>query len=326
MTTIQQPHETQLSQVLFHAQAQKFSTLSILPSNVSAMDAALEFVRGYSPFTVLIGPSGWGKTHMLQSVAERLTTKSSRVTALSAIEWLSTGVTSDAAGPLLLDDVLDISIRPRLRVQLRFALERRLKSGRRTMLCLTASKRTRQINQTLPSAQCWNFGCITVPQPQERKLFVDQAAAREGLSLSSALVHVLASQTKWTGATVVGALNRLRLMGSMWNDVSGTLKACAIMEPFFADSGSWDFPRHIVQTARMFPSEKYSVKKDDLLAFTMLKEAGLSEELTARTLKVGPGEAYRRAQAFEKAYRNDDSAALAVRQFVETIISGLVKD
>lgn len=319
------PQTLRLSKVLFEPASRKFASFSVVPSNVSAVETSLQFATGLTTFAVILGPSGWGKTHLLESVAERLKSRGGPVQMLGANEWLASG-RLDHNGPLLLDDVLEVSKRPRLRVQLRIALERRFRSGRPTLLCMSANKRTRQLSQMLPSSSAWQIGVIGDPAAEERILIVNDLAKSQGLSLSVALTRVIAYEMRGSGSTVQGALKRLRLMGALWNDVNGTLKAFGILDPCFCDNGNWDFARHIVQTARNFPFDKYSVDREELLAFTMLKEASLGEEHAARAMRMHPGETYQLSQAFERTYRDSDLAALAARQFAETIINGLVKD
>lgn len=304
-----------------------FGSLAVLPSNVGAVESALHFASGLNAFTVIVGPSGWGKTHILECVSERLSQRFKPTPlVMSATEWLSNAHASDPMLPLLLDDVQELTTRPRSRIQLRLALERRIRAGRPTMLAFTAPKRTRHLNGTLPSAKDWMIGTVAEPAPSERMLIIAQLAEAQGLSLSTSLTRVIAHKMRGNGRTLVGALRRLRLHGPIWNDVSGTLKACGLLEPFFADSGSWDLRGHILTVAKSFNATQFGVPISELVAYTMLREAALCEVDVARSLKIEPGEAYARSARFEKQYKTSESALLAVRNFAESVVEGLVSD
>jgi hypothetical protein len=194
------------------------------------------------------------------------------------------------------------------------------------MLAFTAAKRTRHLSAILPSAKDWMVGTISEPAPSERMLIIAQLAESQGLSLSTSLTKVIAQKMRGNGRTLVGALRRLRLHGPLWNDVSGTLKACGLLEPFFADSGSWDLRGHILAVSKTFNAEQFGVPISDLVAYTMLREAALCEVDVARSLKIEPGEAYARSARFEKQYKTSEPALLAVRNFSESVVEGLVTD
>jgi hypothetical protein len=324
LTAVQQPT---LSEVLFRGPTRTFGSLAVLPSNVGSVEAALHFAIGLNAFSVIVGPSGWGKTHILECVSEKLSQRFKPTPlVMSATEWLSGSHPADPTQPLLLDDVQELTTRPRSRIQLRLALERRVRSGRPTMLAFTAAKRTRHLSAILPSAKDWMVGTISEPAPSERMLIIAQLAESQGLSLSTSLTKVIAQKMRGNGRTLVGALRRLRLHGPLWNDVSGTLKACGLLEPFFADSGSWDLRGHILTTSKSFITEPYGVSISELVAYTMLREAALCEVDVARSLKIEPGEAYAQCARFEKKYKTSEPALLAVRNFTESVVEGLVTD
>lgn len=316
-----------LSQAAHEGSPRSFGSLAVLPSNVGAVETALHFASGLNTFSVIVGPSGWGKTHVLECASEKLSQRWKPVPlVMSATEWLSGSNSGDSTLPLLLDDVQELTSRPRSRIQLRLALERRVRSGRPTMLAFTAAKKTRHLSAILPCARDWMIGTISVPAPSERMLIIAQLAEVHGLSLSSSLTRVIAYKMRGNGRTLVGALRRLRLHGPLWNDVSGTLRACGLLEPFFADSGTWDLRGHILSVARNFDASRFGVPIADLVAFTMLREAALCEADVARSLSIEPGEAYARCARFERQYKTSENALFAVRSFAESVVEGLVPE
>lgn len=287
----------------------------------------MHFAIGLNAFSVIVGPSGWGKTHIMECVSEKLSQRCHPAPlVMSATEWLSGTHASDPALPLLLDDVQELTTRPRSRIQLRVALERRIRGGRPTMLAFTAPKRTRHLSAVLPSAKDWMVGTISEPAPSERMLIIAQLAEAHGLNLSTSLTRVIANKMRGNGRTLMGALRRLRLHGPHWNDIGSTLKACGLLEPFFADSGSWDLRGHIMAVAKSFDFSGFEFQVSDLVAYTMLRSAALCEVDVARSLRIEPGEAYARCARFEKRYKASPDAVLAVRNFAESVVEGLVSD
>lgn len=284
----------------------------------------MHFANGVHTFAVIVGPSGWGKSHILECVSDRLAQRclpAPRV--VSAAEWLD-DLRMDGPHPLLLDDLQEITERPRSRIQFRIALERRVRTGRPTMLAYDGVKRTRHLNSILPRAKEWAIGLIDEPAPSERALVIAQLAEVEGLSLSPALTHVVARHMRGDGRTLAGAMHRLRAAGPLWNDVGGTLKACGLLEPFFADSGDWDLRGHILGVAQHFDPGPIPIA--DLIAYTMLRLAEIGEIDVARVMGIEPGEAYSRCARFERLYKTSEEAMAIVQKFLETIVGGLLTE
>ncbi len=316
-----------LSGVLFKGSSRTFGSLAVLPSNVGAVEAALHFAMGLNNFTVILGPSGWGKSHILDGVYEKLAERNRNTpTVVSATDWLAATANTDPTLPLLLDDVQEIASRPRARIQLRLALERRVRSGRPTIMTFAAAKKSRNLSAILPSVKDWSIGVISEPAPTERMLVIAELAQTQGLSLSTALTKVIANKMRGNGRTLVGALRRLRLNGPLWLDVNGTLKAFGVLEPFFADSGSWDLRGHILSVAKTFPAHEFGLTREELATYAMLRQACLCELDVARIMRVEPGEAYLSCTRFEKRCAESESAVLGVRNFAESVVEGLLSD
>ena len=58
-----------LSDVLFPNVARNFSTIAGVPSNIQAVETGLMFANANTNFVALVGPSGWGKTHLMEAIA-----------------------------------------------------------------------------------------------------------------------------------------------------------------------------------------------------------------------------------------------------------------
>jgi hypothetical protein len=316
-----------LSEVLFERKEHSFASLAALPSNVEAIEAALLFSAGMNRLVTVVGPSGWGKTHLMRAVAYRLSLDGAPyVEPSSALEYLASPHRFDSTAPLILDDVQDTLGKARQRLALRFALERRIRAGRPTILSFTSPKATRQIRSFLPSARDWRVATMGAPVAAERVLLLNQMAAAENLALSPRLVKILADQMHGNGRTLSGALKRLRLTGSTWLDTGGTLRALGLLEPFFADNSGWDLKMRILRIAEASRAQFGKVNPLDLAIYTMIREAGLAESDVARATEATNGEVYQRTVRFQKQMETCDVSRANVRQFVELVVGSLAKD
>jgi hypothetical protein len=315
-----------LSEVLFEQREHSFASLAALPSNVEAIEAAHRFSMGKTPFLAIVGPSGWGKTHLLQAVARRLSLECDATPdCLSVHDYLAGSAKPDASH-LLLDDVQDLLARPRQRIELRLALERRVKAGRPALLAFSVAKANRQIKAFLPSSRDWTFATMGEAHPAERALVLNQMAVGEGLTLSPRLVRILANQMPGSARTLAGALKRLRLAGAHWLDAEDTLRALGVLDLCFTDNGDWDLKIKILKTADLHRTQFARVAPLDLALFVMLHKANLGEADVARSLGITPATAFHRAARFQEQAGSCDVTVGYVRQFIELVVGSLERD
>lgn len=315
-----------LSEVLFERPERSFGTLAALPSNVEAIESAIRFSAGLSTFVVLAGPSGWGKSHLLNATTQRLRTEFGRECDVVPVIRHLSKMPSDCPQVLVLDECQEVFGKPRLRALLRCDLERRVRAGKPTLLSFTVPKIGRPIKSLLPSSREWSLAEMGTPAPAERVPLIHQLAAREGLTLSANLVKIIAHQMHGNGRTLAGALKRLRLSQATWLDSRATLRACGLLEPFFADSSAWDLRMRIHRSAEISRAQFGRVLWTDLAIYTMLREATLAEASVARFMGIEPAEAYLRAARFAKEVAEDPAIANCVHQFVEHVVHQLAND
>lgn len=314
------------TEALFDRPSRTFASLAALPSNVEAIEAALRFSAGMEPFVALVGPSGWGKSHLLGAAALRMAKSVPPVRLASVTDHLQSGEPVDVPGVLLLDDCQDVLGKPRMRLMLRLLLERRVRTGRATMLAFTLPKPTRSLSNLLPSERSWITTPLEAPTASERALLIEQMAVAEGLSLSGRLTQIVAAQMHGNGRTLSGALKRLRLAGTSWLDASATLRACGILDPFFSDNPDWDLKLKISRLAEQNRARFGRVLPNDLAIYTMLREASLAEAEVAQALGIEPSAAYLRASRFAKDVGSNPLAASYVERFVEIVVESLASE
>ncbi len=313
-----------LSDVLFDKVEKRFGTMAGLPSNIEALDAGLQFAVGINPFVAIFGPSGWGKTHLLESVASHMNREfGTRAQIISAFDWIEGRHTADPQTPLLLDDAHEALARTRSRIQLRLGLERRVRIGRPTLLVATGERMTRQIQSFLPSRREWKLNEIGQPSAAERKVIIEKMARAENLKVASALATLLASRMRGNGNTIHGALNTLKLDGSQWIMPSEILRACGLLDRFFADNSAWDLKERIRTAAEKTALQYRDVDPIKLSCYAMIQIAQLSEIDVARFSGLEPARARARSLEFKKALLNLDSMESALNHFLYTTVESL---
>jgi hypothetical protein len=295
-------------------------SLVTLPSNVGAIETGQLFSTGVIPFAAFVGPSGWGKTHLLVELASSL---GSTVRPLALQVFLRQPHRYESSRTLILDDVQEAIGKTRCRQELGMHLERRIRAGRRTALAFTAAGPSRTIRALLPQVREWSVCSMSAPSKDERVFLVGQLAAQHKLCLSSELARVMGAKMGGNGRTLIGALQCLHLIGNSWSTPEQTLRACGILDPFFADNGDWDLKIKIRRLATSRSGVIPGVDPLDLALHTALCVAGLGEADTARSASVEPAEAYARVSRLQRKMREDPSVLAACKAFVGNVVESL---
>jgi chromosomal replication initiation ATPase DnaA len=316
-----------LSQILFEKRPASFASLATFAGNVDAVEASLLFATGFAKFVALYGSSGWGKTHLLCAVEGRLRLDGiGCIPPVAAEKFLEEPARYNDPNPLLLDDCQEVFGKTKPKAMFRIALESRLRGEHPTMLCFTASRLSRPMRLALPQTREWSLCQVGAPEPPERVHLINQMAEEDGLALAPSLVRVIAKDIQGNGRTLAGALKRLRLSSANWTDSESVLRACGLLEPFFADNSSWDLKHRILRAAEAFKGSLHGIVWQDLSVYIMLRVAQLAEADVARAMDLEPAAAYLAASRFERHIKQNPRSAAAVRQFIETLVNQFVVD
>lgn len=316
-----------LSDALFRTRREGFHTMAALTSNIRAIETGLLFAGGMRTFAAIVGPSGWGKSHIIEAVANSLWRESGiAVTVQSALEWAQAPMRTETSSPVILDNVQDVLSRQRIRGLMRMKLDRRVRWGRPTLLAFTSTRVTHTIKSLLPRTRDWEISLIQEPTPEERAAVVREIAAALGVHLSPTMVRVLARYIEGNGRSVLGAMQRLKLVRSTWQTNCDVLSALGILLPYLSESSGFDLRDHIheavMRTCRSNPELAALASPEDLSLHLMMNAVGLSEIDVAGYYRLSPGEAYARALATKhqlaESPRKDPSDA-----FVQAIVRGL---
>jgi chromosomal replication initiation ATPase DnaA len=289
-----------------------FHDFTALPSNIDAIEASMRFADGTHPFVALCGPSGWGKSHLLVSVAEHLNHESSgSAEFVPAVQWARSTLRPEAVEYLVLDDVQDVFTHPRAKHVLRQALGLRVRMKRRTLLAWTTPEPTGRVKSMLPVGRQWTTAEIGEPSIDERELVVRQMASIGGVRLSMPVARLIARHLHGNARSILGAIQRLRIVKRDWNTPSDIIPACGVLGPYLLGHEGWD-PRDHVQEAvnRAFTETSTGLRATDISCYLMLHEMGLCEGEVASFLKVSPSTAYVRCRLVRSLIEDERAASL----------------
>ncbi len=272
-----------------------FASYAAVASNIGAIEASLRFAQSTTPFLAIVGAPGWGKTHMVEAVAAYMRRQgigANRPT--SALQYASNPERIDESLPLLLDDVQDVWSNMRTKQELRRLLEQRVRAKRCTMVTISDSVSRSEAQRFLPSSQEWGFQAITQPSRAEKEHIVRQIADSEGVALSRPIVHLVSRHLFGNGRSIQGAVHTLKLVRPAWSRRDDVCEACGVLMPYIHGEDGWD-PRDVVLevVTRAFESSPVDgVVPEQVCAYMLISEMGLSEYDTATFLGVSPTKAY----------------------------------
>lgn len=276
-----------------------FNTLTMTGSNIRAVEAALNFARGAERLVCLIGPSGWGKTHLLRATADLMAREFDREwTYCGALEWLEEDRRPETPAPLILDDAQLPTMDFRNRHRWFLRLNRRVTLGRPTLIGATSSSAKRWTRTYLPRAREWTIAAIREPDVEERRLIVGRMAESFGLRLSLEAVNLIALHLVGNGNSIRGFFTRLSCESVDWEKRTNVLRLCGLLSPYALGYEGWD-PRD-----RIFDAVKVLARHrgDDeavthqMACFLMLEIAKMSEGEVAAFFQSSPGHVYDQAE------------------------------
>lgn len=287
----------------------------MLPFNGDAMEASRRFCEGQVDQVAIFGPSGWGKTQILESTAQAMGggDNGQRVRLSSALAFTQAKDQPESVAVLILDDLQDVKRKPRARHELRHRLERRLRAHRPTLVSATVGS-AREALGMLPVAHAWNLASVRVPSMPERATIVQQIAEQVGVDLHPAIPRLMAMHLHGNGNSIRGALQRLRLVMPVWQTERDVCQACGVLMPYLIGRNGWD-PRDEVHDAvqRMvkgWRTETPASWTGEISAYCMATLVGLSEYDIADFHHIAPSTAYRRTVTVRKRRLDPDFSLL----------------
>lgn len=270
------------------------TSFAALPHNFEAFEAATQFARGRLDYVALVGPSGWGKTSLLQVAAETADKAGvEHAIIVNALDFLKRQDLHETPRSVLIDQVHDVRRRPRERQRMRVLVERRLAHRRPTMLCFDGDNCGRLLREMASLSHSCRLVRISEPAAHERELIVMHLARKLNLSLHRTIAHVIGRHLHGNARSIVGALKNLCVYKAQWRDDEDVTKACGILSPFLRGEDGWDL-RDVACDAVIDLIGTNDKAEDFQRWFCWLtrRDVGLPEWQVAAFLKVEPTEVY----------------------------------
>lgn len=272
------------------------------------------FAEGVEKFVCLCGPTGWGKSLLINQLVEESTDRTIKLVA--AKEWLEAPESRDHSTPIIVDDVSDIARTPRDRYRFRAKLQRRMRYSSPTMIVAGSQE---LIADLLPASSFWHMGTMNEPTASEKVQIVGHLAQKCGLTLSYELMNLIARHTHGNGRSLVGALQRMGLVKRDWLDPADVCRACGVLMPYMLGSDGWD-PRDCIYEAiqAALPRESLTIHRN-VAAYLMLNLCQLQESDVACFLHITPTSAYLKAKSIESSLSCPERANLVERAHAEIL-------
>lgn len=308
-----------LSDVLLE-DSSRWSGFAALPSNFAAFEAAMRVAHGLSSYAVIVGPSGWGKTHLLQVAAEAASQAGAECIIHSPSSYLALADSGNASQPILVDGVQDVLRHPRLKHRFMVKLRERTRHRRPILLALESEPQSKLLAELAMLRVKSSVFPITVPTSSERELIVIKVALSMGLQLHRTLARLIARHVDGNGRSILGALNRLALYGNDWSCESKLPRALGITLPFLRGRDGWDL-RDSVQEA-VCAALNNSCDQERLqcwLCWSLRDLLKLPEDQVAAFMNMTPGEVHRFTQR-AKGWK-DELTKETIRRVLLTVLS-----
>lgn len=291
--------ENRLSTVLCASTTMAVTQFTALPSNSRAIKLADHFVREIHPFAAVVGPSGWGKSELLQSVSCSLSELLGvDVPVISALAWAKSKEKARSGEFLLLDDLQDVFRHPRIKHQLKLKLRQRARFKRPTFVTMVGQSHELITQGIFSCPQSWRIESIHEPTCPEREFIVKQIAEAEKIRLSPQLTHLLAAHMNGNGRSIRGALLRLRLVKTDWTSLNDLGTASGILMPYLIGENGWDIRDIVRDSVSLVCSQSGSgqLTETEICAYILRNDIQLREDEVATFLRVTPGQVYRQVQ------------------------------
>ncbi|MBX3096564.1 MAG: hypothetical protein KF812_06860 [Fimbriimonadaceae bacterium] len=296
-----------------------------LPSNQSAITLIEAFIAGRIHSLWLGGPTGGGKSVLLDTVTQVFRNNDVPVrheSALSFARLLSSPYDDHANhSVLILDDFQDVRLHPRQAAAITNHLEHRVRRGLPTIVGDT-------VRRPLPSASLplmtrWERIWLPVPQGEERERLVQHMAGLMRLHLDPVLVKIIAYRMGGNHRAIAGALQRLAVDSGDWRGRGRTLTACARLMPLISIGTEWDPRDAFAEGVERALSHLGEQERQNWVAWSLLRGARFVECDVAAYLDRDPGEVFLMAQSavVHLSKRSADKRWTLVKQRVFDLIS-----
>lgn len=285
-----------------------FGGIAVVDSNHKAVEAGRRFAKGEIPFLILLGPSGWGKSHLVQAIVCEIRHERGLPVL---VENLGDSITRNAAtsrNPLVIEGCDSMRLDPRHRQLARRIIHRRTKQGNPTLMTFSSPSIDRDIHELLGATRRVQFAVINEPKGSERLSIVEHLCSECKLKVHPAICRLIAYMVPGSGCSIGGALRRLQMVSDDWQSPEAVLRACGLIEPLLIDATP-DI-RDLVNECVLEATEKSrlntKLEASDLTAHLLLRDLGLTERSVAAFFHETEGFVYQRAASVSRLASTDE--------------------
>lgn len=290
-----------LSDALFHSRRPDLGTVAALPSNIRAVEAVVLFRSGLATHVAVVGPSGWGKSLLLECAATEVAPpKSAPERVFSAANTQDFDAAIDHESVLILDDVHVAMAQAKTRVKLQRLLERRIRTRKATLIAAESERASKNLAHFLPSSREWTIGTISQPTEAERTQVVMSIARQFGMSMDARLAAFVARHYPGSGQCLKGAVRKLELLPMAPSDPNFAFSACGLLFGTGCGSNGWDLRDAIQESAeaavRSLPASDRRLSPQTLAIHLSRAKFQIPEQSIAGFYQISEGDVYRTFQ------------------------------
>lgn len=272
-----------------------FAHLTELNSNREALSLAKDFIEGKSKFVLIIGPKGWGKTQLLQCVAQGISKKVGfQVRPVGSLDAFLRN--AEVMQVLILDDFHTLEKYPKSAQKVFRIIERRIKSKKPTMIALSENY-SYNLRNRIPLWNKWQKATLREPDQTEREQILKRLCREMNISLSSECIKLIARAVQGDAHSLQGALKRIQVAGSCSHLHYDEIRIAGLLDAVFIEQHGFDLREMILDSvSQSFPHKMRRIKPNCcwmLSVYIMRDRAGISEERVAQYFGLTPNEVFK---------------------------------
>ena len=276
-----------------------------LPSNLKALESVKDFTESLAPFVVIYGPTGWGKSQLLDHACAQIGVIH-HITCVKQETKAYLGLSQKQISSkwLVLDHAQLAMSANSDKQALRQILEQRVKLSKPTLLAVTQSQSAENLKALFVCRE-WKFVEIKAAETIEKEVLAREKAEKLNVTVHDNIIRMMAKISNFNGRSLIGAIHRLNITKSDWSEPEDLLLALGVLQPQLIESQFGDL-RDRINEALAGPANtiKPEVTTKELM-FVFNRVCGLSEHSTASYFSTEPGIVYKSVKSVEQKVKQD---------------------
>lgn len=304
------------SRVLFPETDRSFSSICPLSTNVEAVEAALLFAGGYLNLVSISGKEGSGKTHVLEAALHTIERKRKPAMMISSDRFIRSMSLCQYEGSLLIDDCQFALKGAKQRLLFRICLERRMRSGRPTIIAYTPSNSEFAKVEISTLTRQWNHASIQDLNREDKERLVQHLSKQEGMLVSPRLGKIIGRYMQGSSRTIHSGLRRLKIESNTWLEPSQILRACGLIDMYLNEDPEWNLIGAVIEAAEGVESSL----RGEFIVYTLLRVIGLNEDDVCRYMEAPISACFDFSARYERRMRKFPNVLLDTHRGFERIL------